>query len=93
MRVKPGIARWHEPPEGPKSVVDRDHHNLLARGQHAAINEGTVADGIPATVDPHHDRKRTRPSFVGAEFRRVDVDVQAVLGTLLTARSADTPEL
>src|SRR2546425_12771551 len=47
-----GVAEISERSE---PVVHREHDHTLGAGEVAPIVEAAVTDGVPATVDPHHD--------------------------------------
>lgn len=67
--------RVREEAEVAEAIVDRDHHEALARERRAVVHRRrAVADAEAAAVDPHQDR-RVRPGT----GRGPDVEVEAVL--------------
>src|SRR5437867_11398573 len=62
----------------PEAVVERDDHGTLLREARAVVALLTTETGAEATtVNPHHHRPRCGG---GAQLRRPDVQVEAVLG-------------
>ena len=75
----------HKPPKRPQSIVDHNHHDLLARRQTRKIVGSLVPRQVTAAVYPQHHRKRSRDTL---RVRRIDVQIQAILGTQIFTRSA-----
>src|SRR5205823_3403576 len=56
--------------------------DVLGRGELAPVEEATVPEGVPAAVDPHHDRQTPGPQreMASREGRGPDVQIETVLG-------------
>src|SRR5580698_7167152 len=70
--------RMREEPEGAYAVIDRHENRIAFAGELAAVVVAGFARDQAATVDPHHDRSRS--GFFSIVLRRIDVQVETVLG-------------